>query len=291
MKNLAKFVLDNAENNQEEVKKILVELHERGESVEEILEFIRELEQRKIVVSCPGYRVFDVCGTGGSGKNRINLSTALALKLSKKFKIAKHGNRAASGKVGSFDLIEKLGLESCDTPGKVLKNLEEKNVAFVFAPAFHPALKNLAPIRKSLSHPTIFNFLGPLLNPVENLTAQMVGISDSSLGDRLAAVAKILGKNILFVHDSVFGLDDVSVGGKTFFWKVQKGGIEKGSFVPEDYGVNRVNDFKLISGGDLTQNIQIFELLASGRASKAHQDFLEINYRVAEQFFNECMEK
>lgn len=284
----AKYILNNAETKFEEVQKILIELHKKGETVEEILDFVQVLESRKIIVEIPqNWKVFDVCGTGGSGKNRINLSTALTLKLSKEFKIAKHGNKASSGKIGSFDLIEKFGLETADTSEKVIKNLEEKNYAFVFAPAFHPALKHLAPIRKSISHPTIFNFLGPLLNPISTLTAQMIGLPNPQIGDKLAEVALKLGKNVLFVHDAAFGLDDVSIGGETIFWKIKDGKMEKGTFVPEDLGIERVKNFEVIAGGNLETNMQIFEKLISGKAPKSHQYFLEINYLVAKNFFNE----
>ena len=289
----AKYILDNAEKNPEEIKKILEIMHSRGETVEEVLDFINELRSRCIEVSppcegTPNCNFFDVCGTGGSGKSRINLSTVLALKLAPRFKIVKHGNKAASGKVGSFDLIEKIGYPVCNTPEKVIQNIKSKNVAFVFAPAFHPALKSLAPIRKTIKTPTIFNYLGPLLNPFKYMTAQLVGVSNPAMGDILAQVAQPLGKNILFVHDTVFGLDDVSIGGKTQFWKVKDGKIETGTFVPEDYGVERVADFEKIAGGVTVQeNIKIFEDLMSGEASRAHLDFLKINQLVAEGFFNE----
>jgi len=285
--NIAKIVFDQAETHPDAVKEMLLELSERGEKVSEILDFVKELEKRKITVPNPQKeKIFDVCGTGGSGKKRINLSTILAIKLSKKFKIAKHGNKAASGRVGSFDLIEYAGFTVCDTPEKVQKKLKEKNLAFVFAPAFHPTLKILAPIRKMIPNATIFNFLGPLLNPVENLTAQMVGVPSVSIGEKLSEVSKYLGKNILFVHDNFFSLDDVSIGGETIFWEVQNEKITMGKFFPEDFGLKRITDFKKISGGDsVARNFEIFSELMSEKAPQSHLDFLEINKKVATNFF------
>ncbi len=286
----AAYILDNAENSPEEVKDLLIEMHERGETTAEIVDFVQELEKRKVKVSLPNdrdWKVFDVCGTGGSGKSRINLSTPLAMRLSKKFTIAKHGNKAASGKVGSFDLIEKVNLEISDTPEKVVKNLMEHNLAFIFAPMFHPALKHFAPIRAQIPHPTIFNMLGPLLNPVENLTAQLTGVSSVAVLEKLAPVAAALGKNILFVHDTAFGLDDVSIGGETAFAKVKDGKVEFGTFTPEDYGLTRVADFAEIAGGRLETNSEIFENLVNGTAPEAHKNFLKINELVATEFFNE----
>ncbi len=283
--NPAQFVFDNAESQPEKVTKILHSLHKGGESVGEILDFVREAQKRMIKCKSPKEKTFDVCGTGGSGKSRINLSTALAIKLSKKFTIAKHGNKAASGKVGSFDLIKRLDYVIGDTPEKVSKQLSEKNISFLFAPAFHPALKPLTPIRGELGHPTIFNYLGPILNPVENLTAQMTGVSSIKVGKKLAEVCSELGKNILLVYDKAFGLDDVSIGGQTQFWEVIDGNIKAGIFTPEDYGISRVKDFEEISGGDVEKNAEIFEQLLAGKAKKSHQDFLKINELVASEFF------
>jgi anthranilate phosphoribosyltransferase len=284
--NTAQFVLDNAELKPKAVKAMLIALHERGETVANILEFVTELEARKIKVPPVAKKVFDICGTGGSGKTRINLSTALALKLSEKYCIAKHGNKAASGRVGSFDVIEKLKLPVGDTPEKVKQQLTEQNLSFVFAPAFHPALKPMAPIRQSIPHPTIFNYLGPLLNPVD-LTAQMIGVPSLEVGHKLAEVCAYLGKNAVLVHDTAFGLDDVSIGGATKFWMTRTGDkkVHSGAFFPEDYGFKTITDFSDIKGGDAETNQRLIELLLKGTATKAQQSFLAINYAIADDFF------
>ncbi len=327
--NTAQFVLDMAETKPQQVQETLVSLHQKGETVADILEFVQELQSRMKKVQYSGKKVFDVCGTGGSGKNRINLSTALAIKLSqgqptevlkarssrkglsaeekrtdsvrvrgtmnsdaeirslKGFCIAKHGNKAASGKVGSFDLIDAAGYAIGDTPKIIATQLQKQNLSFIFAPSFHPALKPLAPIRQQIPHPTIFNYLGPILNPVANLTAQMTGVSSIEIGEKLAEVCVHLGKNILLVHDTAFGLDDVSIGGATKFWMVGLDGknIHTGTFFPEDYGFERVPNFSEIQGGGLDTNKSIFEALLNNTAPKPHQNFLNINKVVAEEFF------
>ncbi|MDH3324817.1 MAG: hypothetical protein OEL89_04220, partial [Candidatus Peregrinibacteria bacterium] len=124
-----------------------------------------------------------------------------------------------------------------------------------------------------------------LLNPIEALTAQMVGVSSVSVLEKLAEVAAELGKNILFVHDSEFGLDDVSIGGETVFAKVQDGEVETGKFVPEDYDVQRILSFDEISGGNVETNFEIFDSLVKGTALEGYQNFLRINQVVAEDFF------
>ncbi len=291
--NNAQFVFEKATSQPEKVTEILVKMHKQGETVTEILDFIDEAQKRMVSVKIPPNsalarkKIFDVCGTGGSGKTRINLSTALAIQLSEDFTIAKHGNKASSGKVGSFDLIEKVNLTPSITPQDVLQNLNEHHLAFIFAPAFHPALKPLAAIRKAIPHPTVFNYLGPLLNPVENLTAQMTGVSSIEVGDKLAAVAAVLNRNILFVHDTKFGLDDVSIGGATKFWAVglEKNKIHSGTFFPEDYGFSSVSDFSAITGGDISDNEALFQALLNGIAPKPYLDFLAINKQVATEFF------
>ena len=260
--NLAQFVLENAASKPETVREELVKLHKSGENVSDILQFVRELETKKIKVPHPGWEVFDICGTGGSGKSRINLSTVLAIKLSEHFAIAKHGNKAASGRVGSFDLIENAGYVVGDTPEKVTQQLTDKNLSFVFAP----------------------------LNPVP-LAAQMVGVNSIEAGDLLSETAQSLNKSICFVHDTAFGLDDVSIGGATKFWMTGLADkkIHPGVFFPEDYGCTTVKDFADIQGGGVDTNLAIAKNLLAGTATKAQQDFLDINQRVATEFFNNFM--
>jgi len=292
MTTLAQQVLDSAIKSPEISREILQKLHKNGETVGNILNFAEELQTRMIRIPAVNFATFDLCGTGGSGLQRINLSTALAVKLSKEFAIAKHGNKAASGKVGSFDLISSLDLPVGDTPEKVQESLENNNLAFIFAPAFHPALKPLAPIRQSLNHPTIFNYLGPILNPLENLTAQVIGVSSVEIGEKLAEVCLELKKKALIVHDLKFGLDDVSIGGETSFWEVNlnERKIFTGKISPENYGIDRVEKFSEIQGGKTPEeNKDIFKDLLENKASKARQNFMEINYLVIKGFFEKII--
>lgn len=287
---MPQYIFDHAESHPDRVKKVLVDMYQQTETTEQIILFLSFLRQHSQTFKSPKKHTFDICGTGGSGKNRINLSTALAIKLAENFTIAKHGGKASSGKVGSFDLIEQLGLDKATNGIEARDQLQEKNCAFLYAPAFHPILKSLAPIRKSIPHRTIFNLLGPLLNPVENITGQMIGCSDLGMMRPQAEALAHFGRNALLVHDTVFGLDDVSIGGETYYVEVLNGQITEGTFVPEDYGVGRSENFSEIAGGTTAaHNATIFSDLINGSATIAQQNFLEINKRVAEEFFLKCI--
>ena len=281
-------IFNNTTTKTDEIRDLLIAMHQRGETVSEIIAFLQFLEEQKIGFLSPISTTFDICGTGGSGKQRINLSTALAIKLSAQFSIAKHGNKASSGRVGSFDLLFHMGLETAQDPVSAKEQLREQRLSFLYAPAFHPALGAVAEIRRSIPHRTIFNYLGPLLNPVNNLTGQMIGCSDPVMMEKLAEAAAYLGKNALFVHDMEFGLDDVSIGGETYAIEVVNGQITSKRFTPEDYGITRVDSFADIAGGTTpAENAQIFTDLLNGTASQAHADFLEMNRLVAQEFFDQ----
>ncbi len=280
--------IETIQTTQKRIGEALEKLYCMGESVSDIVQIVRFLESQKVVVPTPeGMKLFDVCGTGGTRKQRMNLSTALAVKLSKEFSIAKHGNKSSLGRCGSFDIIEHSSFPACKTPEQTHGELRDKNIAFLFAPAFHPILGLLVSVRKSLPHPTIFNLVGPLLSPMSTLTAQLIGVKDIPTARKLAEACAELGKDALLVHDTVFDLDEVSIGGETHYFKVINGNIEEGTFVPEDFGIERVTDFTLIKGGETKeQNVQMFQSLLDGTATSAQQAFLDINYRVAKDFFS-----
>jgi anthranilate phosphoribosyltransferase len=290
---LAKFCIENIAQNPHKVRDMLVKMHEAGESVDEIVDFFDEFWARKIAVNWHKKLVFDVCGTGGSGKNRVNLSTILAIKLSKEFTIAKHGNRAISGRVGGFDILKYTGFEPATNPKEVIERLEKQNLAFVFAPSFQPSLAVFGEVRKSISHRTIFNIIGPLLNPVSGLAGQLCGVSDIKIMRNMAKVASLRGKNILFVHDLTDGLDDVSIRGKTAYIEVLDGVMTEGEIEPADYGLKKVVNFSEIAGfGEAEANGNLAKEILKNRANTAYLVFLEINYLVAKQFFNKiCLKK
>ncbi len=285
----AKYVIDRAGDEPEVVGDILRELHERGETADDLVEYLTALEARMVRVEWNEHQpLYDVCGTGGSGQRRVNLSTALAARLAGEgYPVAKHGNKAQSGRIGSFDVVEALGEWVCKTPFDVRKGLDERQLAYVYAPAFHPALRDLGPVRRGLGHPTVFNYLGPLLNPCAPLTAQLIGVSDPRVGQLMAAACREMAINALLVHDTVWGLDDVSPSGVTLGWQVQGGEIVEREIHPSDYGMEVVSDFAQIAGGTtLAEAVTLHQSLLAGDAPAPQQQFFDLNYLVAKEFFD-----
>ena len=183
--------------------------------------------------------ILDTCGTGGDGANTVNVSTATALVLAASgVRVAKHGNRSASGNSGSAEVLIELGVSIEADSNRLLRALEEVGITFLFAPRFHPALRGLAPIRKALPFRTVFNLLGPLLNPSDP-DAQVVGAPGR---ERAALIAGVLrrtsrpGFRAIVVAGSD-GLDEVTLAGPTHGFEVDRGDVREFVWTPEDFGL------------------------------------------------------
>ena len=224
----------------EETRTFLTSLARRGETAEEIAAAVAVL--RRHVVRLPLSRpqeLCDTCGTGGDGQGTINVSTLAALVAAASgVRIAKHGNRAASSRCGSADLLEGLGLNLEASPEQVARSIETVGFGFCFAPRFHPAMKAVAPIRKALGIRTIFNLIGPLANPAP-LTFQLVGVSEARLLRPVAeALARLGVRHGMVVHGRD-GLDEVTTTDTTDVVEVRAGTISASSLEPEALGVPR----------------------------------------------------
>ncbi len=235
-------------------------------------------------------KVFDVCGTGGSGKTRVNLSTILAIQLSESFAIAKHANKASSGSVGSVDLLEQMKIKVCSNKEEALEQIEKSNLAFLYARSLHPAVAKFGEVRKQVGRPTIFNFLMPLLNPISNLTAQFIGVSDEKMMQKMAELALKVKKNAIFVHDVENKLDDVSITGKTAIIEVYDNQIKQYFITPEDFGLQRVSDFNKIAGyNEVDKNAKLATQILNNEAKLEYQNFLLINKILAIKFFEKIL--
>src|SRR3989338_179327 len=203
-----------------EMAQILTELAQKGETVDEIggmASVMRDCANRVY-----GHEdAIDTCGTGGSGLPRINVSTICAFILAAGgVKVAKHGNRGASGRCGSFDVLEKLGVKIELPPSKVEDSLSQLGIGFMFAPMFHPAMKNVAPVRKALGIRTVFNVLGPLTNPAF-VKRQVLGVPTRDIAEKMVEVLKNIGHTRALVVTGEDGLDEITVSGKTFVYELQ----------------------------------------------------------------------
>ena len=246
----------------------------KGETADEIIGLAQTMRANAIHVEIDE-PVVDTCGTGGDGSGTFNISTAATfVAAATGLKVAKHGNRAASSQCGSADVLEALGVRIDLNAEQVTKCLQEVGIGFMFAQAFHPALKYAAPTRREIGIRTVFNILGPLTNPA-GAKAQVMGVPDGNMLEKLALVLQHLGcKHALIVHGED-GLDEITITGKTFVCELKDAQINDYIIKPEDLGLNRAS-LKNIQGGDAQENARILRSVLSGD-SGPQQDIVLMN--------------
>jgi anthranilate phosphoribosyltransferase len=254
---------------------ILVALRMKGESISEIAGLARKMRSSAIRIHPQvSAALVDTCGTGGDGTNTINISTAAAIITAAcGVPVAKHGNYAVSSKCGSANVLAELGINISPQPGAVQKSIEVLGIGFMLAPLFHPAMKRVAQIRRELGMRTVFNILGPLTNPA-GASAQVIGVYDPCLCEKLANVLKILGtKRALVVHGS--GLDEITNTSETVVSELKDGRVESYNLHPADLGYSVVQP-KDIAGGLPLENAEKLVEIMKGQISPA-RDIVAIN--------------
>ncbi|MGD0462835.1 MAG: anthranilate phosphoribosyltransferase [Tepidisphaeraceae bacterium] len=229
---------------------LLVGLAAKGTTVEELVGAATVMREKIIPVDCDAAEiVLDTCGTGGDIRHTFNISTAAALiAAGAGVKVVKHGNRAASGRAGAADVLEKLGLKLETSPENLRRCLERANICFAFARAHHPAMKFVAEARKALGIPTIFNLLGPLTNP-GRARHQLLGVFAPELTDRLATVLRELGSARAWVVHAEDGMDEISTLGPTRISELREKHIRSWTLDPKDVGIEyaRLSDLQVES--------------------------------------------
>ena len=239
-------------------------LRMKGETAEEIAGLVSAMRSFALPVDVAGPLV-DTCGTGGDRAGTFNVSTLSALVAAGAgATVAKHGNRAASGKCGSADLLEAWGVVIDLPPAGVERCIDEVGIGFCFAPTFHPAMRHVMPARRELGVPTVFNFLGPLTNPA-GARHQTVGVSDPTMAPKMAGVLARLGSVHAMVFHGSDGLDELTTTGPSTIWEVRDGSVESYDFDPADHGVARATVADL-RGGDLKDNLRIADGVLDGKA-------------------------
>jgi anthranilate phosphoribosyltransferase len=273
-----------------QIAALLVALHMKGETVEEIVGFAEAIRaaaapidlrhDRTVDVSGTGRdALVDTCGTGGDASGTFNISTAAALVVAGAgVRVAKHGNRSVTSKCGSADVMEALGVNINLPPSRLATCLEDVGIAFLFAPAMHSAMKYVQSARRELRLRTVFNLLGPLTNPA-HASAQVVGVYSAALVEKLAEALSMLGLHRALVVHGLDGLDEITITGPTRIAEVRDGTVRTYEVTPEEFGMNR-GTLEEISGGDAAANADIIREILEGKKS-SRRDVVLLNAAAA----------
>jgi anthranilate phosphoribosyltransferase len=260
-----------------QIAALLVGLHMKGETVEEIVGFAEAIRSAATPLFVPGNSLIDVsgterdalvdtCGTGGDASGTFNISTATALVAAGAgVRVAKHGNRSVTSKCGSADVMEALGVNITLAPAQTAACLQQVGIAFLFAPAMHSAMKYVQPARRELRLRTVFNLLGPLTNPAQ-ASAQVVGVYSDELVEKLAEALSMLGLRRALVVHGADGLDEISISGPTRVAEVRDAQVRTYEVTPEEFGLSRA-PIESIAGGDATENALIIREVLAGKKS------------------------
>jgi len=269
-----------------QIAALLVGLHMKGETVEEIVGFAEAIRaaatplpiHRDSLVDVSGTgreALVDTCGTGGDASGTFNISTATALTVAGAgVRVAKHGNRGVSSRCGSADVMEALGVNISLPPARVAACLDEVGIAFLFAPLMHSATKYVQPARRELRLRTVFNLLGPLTNPAHT-SAQVVGVYSEDLVEKLAEALALLGLRRALVVHGADGLDEITIAGPTRVAEVRDGQVRTYEVTPEEFGIQRA-PLEAISGGDAATNAGMIREILRGEKS-ARRDVVLLN--------------
>jgi anthranilate phosphoribosyltransferase len=246
---------------------LLMGLRGKGESAEEIAGAVRALRGAMRTVKHPQpHRLVDTCGTGGGKVTTINISTAAAfVAAGAGVPIAKHGNRSFTSRSGSADVLEALGVAIDADPERAAEILAEAQIVFLFAPAYHPAMRHVGPVRAELGAATLMNLIGPLANPA-GVSRQVVGVSDPAKAPRVAeALARLGSEHALVVHADV-GMDEISPMGLSTAWEVANGAVREWRIDPAELG-QATDSLEGLSGGSAAENAERIEALLATPAT------------------------
>ncbi len=259
----------------EEIKQFLNALHTKGETADELVGLVLAMREKALKLpEVPGELV-DVCGTGGDKSFSFNISTVTAFVLAGcGMNVAKHGNRSVSSKTGSSDVLEELGISTQLAVSEIPGLVEQTGIAFLFAPAVHPALGALRSVRKEIGTPTIFNLVGPLANPLP-IAVQMSGVYRQDMMEPMADALMRLGRKRGAVVHGAGGLDELSLAGVNQLVVFDENGKRSITVHPHDVGLETA-PIEAIRGGDSKRNADIFRQIISGTPS-AYLDTVALN--------------
>jgi anthranilate phosphoribosyltransferase len=267
---------------------ILAALQTKGVCADELAGMAKVLQSQSLAgtgkqSSSPiTHPIIDTCGTGGDGASTFNISTAVAfVAAAAGIPVAKHGNRSASSRVGSADVLEALGVNLNAPAEKVQAALSEVGITFLFAPGWHPALKVVAPLRRTLKVRTVFNLLGPLVNPLRP-TGQVIGVFDPNLLETIARALHQLGTQQAITLHGREKLDEAGLADLTDLAVLSDGQVQMSSLDPQALGLNPAPTAAL-RGGDVPENAEILRNVLQGKGTEAQQDAVALNAALALQ--------
>ncbi|HEY4085495.1 MAG TPA: anthranilate phosphoribosyltransferase [Bryobacteraceae bacterium] len=259
----------------------LTALRMKGETADELTGFARAMRAASTPLPLdPSFRpLLDTCGTGGGGKGTFNISTVTAIVVAGAgMRVAKHGNRSISSQTGSADLLESFGVRTTVTPEVAARAIREAGIAFLFAPAFHTAMKHVQPVRLELKMRTAFNYLGPLSNPAD-AEVQVTGAWSEEAAEKIAGALARLGLQRGYVVHGSDGLGELTVTGPARVFDVRDGKVTSMTLSPEDFGLPR-HPFDALLGGDAARNKAIAEAIFAGDPG-APRDIVLMNTSLA----------
>ena len=288
---MKEFIENNITLNEQELRNIFTNILNLKYNEEEIIDFLLALNNKSDIsqelsilrsllinqaIKIEGHQdAVDLCGTGGDNLNYFNISTATTFVVAAAgIKVAKHGNRGVSSLSGSSDVLTALGIDIMSDPNKSAQSLKEINLAFLFAPIYHPILKNIAPIRKKIGKRTIFNLLGPLLNPAL-IDTQLIGIYDFNLAQTYCKILAEAGSKRVMIVQGANKADEITTVGKAKICELKNNEISLYEFDPKEYGFSYCKNEKLV-GKDPEYNAKAIIDLLNGKKS-AFYDTVIIN--------------
>ena len=262
-----------------QIAAFLTAMRIKGATAAELAGLAKSLRNHAVAVKVDVDNLVDTCGTGGGVIKTCNISTASAIVAAGAgVYVAKHGNRGITSKCGSADVLEELGVKIDAGAEKVAECIKQAHIGFMFAPAFHPAMKYVQPIRKSLGFRTVFNILGPLANPA-NVQRQVLGVADEELMETVAEALKLLGTKVaMVVHSN--GMDEISTAGVTKITELKEGQIESCELNAEDLGISPANidDLKVT---DAKESAKVLRKILNGKERGPRKDIVILNAAAA----------
>lgn len=273
---LAMGSMMNGEATPVEIASLLTSLRMKGETIDELYGFAEGMRDKALPMPTRFADAVDTCGTGGDGGKTFNISTAAAFVVAAcGIPVVKHGNRAVSGKSGSADVLEALGVNIALKPDEAEQLLKQTGLAFLFAQLYHPAMKHVMPTRKELGFRTFFNLLGPLCNPA-GVKVQLVGVYDAQLTEPVAQVLRRLGIKRAMVVAGKDGLDELTHAAETQVSELGEDRVKTYVISPEELGLPRGTSDE-IAGGTPAENAALIQRIFDGRTEGGARDIVALN--------------